>query len=55
MFINNKTAGGSSSDANSNVMTVVDFGATVSSTAGAYTYTVSAVATAPGLIYFTMA
>lgn len=55
MFINNKTAGGSSSDANSNVMTVIDFGATVSSTAGAYTYTVSATAGSPGLIYFTMA
>lgn len=52
MFINDKTAKGSSSDANSYVITIIDFGATVSSTAGAYTYTVAA--TPNGLVYFTM-
>ena len=51
LFINNKTAGSATSDANSNVMTVIDFGQTVSSTSGAYTYTVAA---APnGLLYWT--
>jgi hypothetical protein len=51
MFINNKTAGGSAADASSMVMTIIDFGQTVVSTAGAFTYTVAA---APnGLVYWT--
>lgn len=53
MFINDKTANGATSDTNSLVMTVIDFGLTVSSTSGAYTYTVATLATAPGLVYFT--
>ena len=51
LFINDKTAKGSAADASSIVITTIDFGQSVSSTSGAYTYTV---ATAPnGLIYFT--
>jgi hypothetical protein len=41
MFIYDATANGSSSDSNSWVIAIVDFGGTVTSTAGAFTYTVS--------------
>jgi hypothetical protein len=51
MFINEHASAGATSDANSYVITVVDFGATVSSTSGAYTYTVAG--TPNGLVYFT--
>jgi hypothetical protein len=51
MFINDKTANSSAADSSSWVVVVVDFGQSVSSTSGAYTYTVAA---APnGLMYFT--
>lgn len=53
MFINDKTAKSSAADASSYVITVVDFGATVSSTSGAYTYTPSTTTGQAGLVYFT--
>ena len=50
MFLYDKTANTASSDANSWVPCTIDFGQNVSSTAGAFTYTVDAT---NGLIYFT--
>jgi hypothetical protein len=52
MFINDKTAKSSAADTSSIVIVTVDFGVTVSSTAGAYTYTVAG--TPNGLAFFTM-
>ena len=51
MFINEHASAGATMDSNSYVITIIDFGATVSSTSGAYTYTVAG--TPNGLVYFT--
>jgi hypothetical protein len=50
MFIFDKTANGSTTDANSWVASTIDFGANVASTGGAFTYTVDPV---NGLAFFT--